>query len=367
MVELINSLLHRKFLNTDNIKNNTDYRVLINTYVLKCWGIICFVLISAYIIEVLKGLRTFVYVIAFSLFLLVPFIVCYLIRLYIGKDNLDIRYYIAIGYVIFYSFNMFTSNSIFSWCYIIPMVSVLIVYSDKKLIRDLFIAIFSLNILYICGNLFSEGLESILQISTKELITCFEIQIACILLTGWFIFHSCECLVIRDKILSQLELEIYKDTLTNSYNKKFMLEQIPKLFNEQASYSLAFIDIDDFKRFNDKYNHEFGDEVLKNTCNIISKALEEIPDTFLIRVGGDEFIVISKMKNYTKFNEILEKIREEVFFNKVKYEEELVSIHISIGIVNSIEDDCEDYLDLYRKADIKLYKAKDLGKNLINR
>ena len=162
-------------------------------------------------------------------------------------------------------------------------------------------------------------------------------------------------------------MDIYTDSLTETYNKKFMLEQVPLIFNEQQSYSLAFIDIDNFKRFNDNYSHEFGDIVLKSTSNIIKDSIKNLNDTYLIRVGGDEFVIITKIKDYSRFLDVLENIREKIYFNKLKYEEELVSIHISIGVCNSVEDSCDDYLDLYRKADFKLYEAKKDGKNILKK
>ena len=78
-----------------------------------------------------------------------------------------------------------------------------------------------------------------------------------------------------------------------------------------------------------------------------------------------DFNIISKMKDYDNFIKILEEIREEIHFSKLKYDKESVSIHVSIGAANSVDDNCDDYLDLYRKADLKLYKAKESGKNTL--
>lgn len=367
MIPKFIGLFKNKFLNIENIKNNNDYNKLINNYVFKCWSLISIVLITAYIIEIIKGLRSSFYVFIFSIFTLGPLIFCYFKHLSLGKENLDIKYYISVGYIIFYTFVTFTSTSLFAWVYIIPMTSALVVYNDKDILKRIFEVVFILNVFYILSNLFRNDFNFSLILSLKELITCYEIQLACICLSGIFLYYSAVCLATREKILSKLQMDIYIDTLTESYNKKFMLEQIPQIFNESKSYSLAFIDIDNFKRFNDSYSHEFGDIVLKNTCNIIKENIKNLNDTFLIRVGGDEFIIITKIKDYSKFLQVLEDIREKIYFNKLKYQEELVSIHISIGVANSIVDNCDDYLDLYRKADFKLYEAKKNGKNTLKK
>ncbi len=70
------------------------------------------------------------------------------------------------------------------------------------------------------------------------------------------------------------------------------------------------IDIDNFKSLNDTYGHQFGDTVLINVCNTISKIIDK--DSKLCRYGGEEFVVVSSNKSRQELEEISEKIRVEV-------------------------------------------------------
>ena len=135
----------------------------------KCWGLISVVLMISYIVEILKGLRTPLYVLVFTFFTIGPLIFCYLFSLRLGKENLDIRYYISIGYIIFYSFVIFTSTSLFAWVYIIPMASALVVYNDKVILKRIFEVVFVLNVFYILSNLFNNDFNSFITLCSFSL------------------------------------------------------------------------------------------------------------------------------------------------------------------------------------------------------
>ncbi len=160
------------------------------------------------------------------------------------------------------------------------------------------------------------------------------------------------------KKTKELEFLSYHDHLTNAYNRKYLDEFIISDFKRAIRYDedlcIVFIDIDNFKTINDKYGHNFGDEVLKNFVNTIKNSIRNDIDK-LIRYGGDEFILF--LINTNKEN--VEKITRRLE-NKLNEK----NIYISYGIIN-----IRDYKDLCLEEIIKIaeksmYQMKNQKINL---
>lgn len=343
-----------------------DYNVLVNHNMLVCWLIISVVLVISYIIEVIKGLRTIPYVIIFSLFTIIPLIITFLVNKMYGGYNEKVKYVFAVGYLIFYTFTLITTQSDLSFVYIIPMISILLVYCDKKLISGVFSYATIINIFIIIARL-NSSMPIIYTRTLDEVITFYEIQIACLVLSGIFLYKTTNLLIIRKQILDELTSDVNKDALTGLNNVRFLETNINKLFNikHKKSLHIAFIDIDDFKHFNTLYGHKFGDEVLITLGKIIKNSISKFKDTYGIRVGGDEFVIISRSINYEEFCSLLEEIRNKVETTKLEFENKIVGICISIGAASRDIDSGDTFLKIYNLADNRNNEAKKKGKNTI--
>lgn len=150
----------------------------------------------------------------------------------------------------------------------------------------------------------------------------------------------------------------YKDPLTQIYNRRKMKEITDEIFNnnlEQDIY-IAIIDLDNFKKINDKYGHPDGDKVLVKLVALIQKFIKE-PD-MLFRYGGEEFTIIFNNKNKNEVLEILKRIKKHIndalFLNEIK-------CSVSIGVAQK-KDTYENTIKL---ADEALYFVKQNGKNAI--
>ncbi|UUV17206.1 GGDEF domain-containing protein [Fusobacteria bacterium ZRK30] len=154
------------------------------------------------------------------------------------------------------------------------------------------------------------------------------------------------------------------DGLTKIYNRKYILEklgsEIEKAIRVHEKPSVVMLDVDDFKRINDKYGHQTGDEVLKKISEFIKSNLREV-DLFG-RYGGEEFIIILPETNIEKSFDIAERIREEV--ETIRYDNENIKTTISLGVVE-VADESQD--EIIRKVDKLLYKAKARGKNRVEK
>lgn len=157
---------------------------------------------------------------------------------------------------------------------------------------------------------------------------------------------------------------VYKDPLTGLDNRNSISRYIHNLFHNKAveSFSVLFLDLDDFRNINDAYGHEVGDQVLKE----ISKALKSFisKDTCISRFGGDEFIIVSNdchdSNSLVTFAETIKAIIvKTVVVGELKF-----NLNVSIGAVK-YPDHGVSGSDLIKKADLALNEAKKSGKNTI--
>lgn len=165
-------------------------------------------------------------------------------------------------------------------------------------------------------------------------------------------------------MLNQIELETktLHDTLTGAYNREYFVQNNKRLIREYtygtSRLALALLDIDHFKLVNDEYGHDIGDMVLKEFVKKIQESSRE-SDVF-IRWGGEEFILLLKIKHENDLEKILEKIRKLIEENSF---EVIGQKTCSIGA--TLYRDNEDIELTIKRADDAVYEAKDNGRNRV--
>lgn len=169
--------------------------------------------------------------------------------------------------------------------------------------------------------------------------------------------------------ITKLSSNLVIDPLTKIFNRKYLMDNIDFLMQDSRAKNkplcLACIDIDNFKRFNDTYGHEFGDLVLKKTAELMLKSTEALEEVYNIRIGGDEFVIVGVGIEKNRFKAVMNKLCLMVEDTKLLYNDEKVGIKISIGVSEMISDRLENYKQLYDKADTQLYAAKEAGKGCV--
>ena len=169
--------------------------------------------------------------------------------------------------------------------------------------------------------------------------------------------------------ITKLSSNLVIDPLTHIFNRKYLIDNIEYMMKNASSQRLplclACIDIDNFKRFNDTYGHEFGDKVLIKVAELMSKSTEVIKEAYTIRIGGDEFVIIGIGIDKGRFKAIMNKLCLMVDDTKLLCNNEKVGIRISIGVSEMIADRIDTYKELYDKADSQLYTAKRDGKGCV--
>lgn len=167
--------------------------------------------------------------------------------------------------------------------------------------------------------------------------------------------------------LKMVNEELYKesirDGLTGIFNKKnitmCLQREIETAANNGEILTIAIIDIDYFKKVNDKYGHLVGDNILQKIVELIKLELGD--RGILGRFGGEEFLIIMPNTNLKAGCEICEAIRLKI--SEYSFEEVKENITISIGVSHMKSQ--ENIKDLIKRADDKLYKAKLNGRNNI--
>lgn len=170
----------------------------------------------------------------------------------------------------------------------------------------------------------------------------------------------------------------HTDELTALYNRRGFKEGADKFIAEVKGYlknplrrkdflvksfSLAVFDIDNFKKINDTYGHQAGDEILKLVSKIIKGKVREID--IAARWGGEEFVLGLVGSRESQAYKIADDIRKRVEETAAEWAEKKIKFTVSGGIASFAKSKAKDFYDLFEKTDKALYKAKHTGKNKI--
>ncbi|WP_178299524.1 GGDEF domain-containing protein [Fibrobacter sp. UWT2] len=160
----------------------------------------------------------------------------------------------------------------------------------------------------------------------------------------------------------KLDYNSNHDVLTGLYNRRFF-EGIMKRSKEEkeTSYSVAMLDVDDFKKINDTYGHETGDRVLAAVSKCIEASLPE--NAVAVRWGGEEFVLYLPQVDSAQTLDVLNDFRAKLSKQEIYHKGNRVVITATIGLCTG--ESIADYEEYIRQADEKLYWGKQHGKNQI--
>ncbi len=175
------------------------------------------------------------------------------------------------------------------------------------------------------------------------------------------------------RVISSLEMLYYirlaeesavKDYLTGLYNRRFLYETGTKLYEnarrKQLSLVVAMLDIDYFKKINDRYGHEAGDTALKTLGGIFLKTFRS--SDVLTRYGGEEFCVLLTNTDVTSAVEVMKKVCKIVEDTVIHVHNISFRMTLSVGVNGDISSSFEEMIAL---ADQKLYRSKHEGRNRV--
>lgn len=165
--------------------------------------------------------------------------------------------------------------------------------------------------------------------------------------------------------LSRLKRQAFSDTLTGLGNRRWLAEvvssEIARSRREQKPLSVIVLDIDHFKRINDAFGHDTGDEVLVAIAETAKRVLR--PYDLVARLGGEEFCAFLPGTNLKEAMQIAERLREAIAALQI---ETLRGRHVTASFgVHEGNIAREHFKDMLRIADDYLYQAKGGGRNQV--
>ncbi|MDA3902426.1 MAG: sensor domain-containing diguanylate cyclase [Desulfuromusa sp.] len=166
------------------------------------------------------------------------------------------------------------------------------------------------------------------------------------------------------RLMNTLRESALRDPMTGLFNRRFLQDQGSHLvagsLRRKKNIALLMCDLDFFKQVNDKYGHDVGDVVLKESSAIIAKSVRE--SDVVIRFGGEEFLVILTDVEVGDAFAVAEKIRTNIEEKTFVIGTEKFSKTISIGI-SEFPEDSDGFWQAIKFADVALYQAKEMGRN----
>ncbi len=161
------------------------------------------------------------------------------------------------------------------------------------------------------------------------------------------------------KLILRLEREAETDFLTGFFNKRslrnILVTELERTVRYGIPLSVIFLDIDDFKTYNDTFGHIAGDIVLQKTAEIIKKSLRTVD--IVSRYGGEEFVIILPGTKREGAVTVAERIRKSIEIYSFTHRR----VTVSLGVVSAERNDSVD--SLLARADQACYQAKRQGKN----
>jgi diguanylate cyclase (GGDEF)-like protein/putative nucleotidyltransferase with HDIG domain len=192
------------------------------------------------------------------------------------------------------------------------------------------------------------------SIANREL-TCYKAKLTREILTSHLTNAS---------LYHQARLTSQTDALTGIGSRRLLEDELEAECARSKRYkrpfSVAILDLDNFKTINDIFGHATGDEALKRLAECM-KDQKRIPD-ILTRYGGDEFVILMPETQANDALKFMERIRAKV--QQIKVHED-ISLTISCGIAQSMPDFSDSSSNIIRRADLALYEAKSAGRNCV--
>ena len=170
---------------------------------------------------------------------------------------------------------------------------------------------------------------------------------------------------LREKVQQSIELALF-DPLTGLNNRRFLENHLATMIENarmrRAPMTLMILDIDHFKKVNDTYGHDCGDEVLKGFADRLRGIIRG--GDLLCRLGGEEFVMVMPGVNVQAASRIAERARQAIENEPFAMPTgQSIAITASIGLAERRED--TNPHELYRRADQALYRSKSEGRNRV--
>jgi diguanylate cyclase len=165
--------------------------------------------------------------------------------------------------------------------------------------------------------------------------------------------------------LEQVSEQVSQDQLTGALNRRgldeAMQREISRAERRKVPLSVAVLDLDNFKRLNDTYGHQAGDDALVHLTKVVKKTLR--PTDIVARYGGEEFIILYSDTALAQATEITRRLQRELTKRYFLHNNERLLITFSAGVAQFKSGETQELV--FARADKAMYQAKLQGKNRV--
>jgi len=168
------------------------------------------------------------------------------------------------------------------------------------------------------------------------------------------------------KLTEAHKKDVLTDALTGVANRRAyefeLTRRIADWNRKQTPLSLVLVDIDYFKKFNDRYGHQAGDAVLKAVADVLQQTVRETD--LVARYGGEEFALVLSGTTVDETKEVAERVRSLVESARFPFNGLVLRLTVSVGFAQVREG--EDGTAFVQRADAALYSSKEAGRNCVH-
>lgn len=163
-------------------------------------------------------------------------------------------------------------------------------------------------------------------------------------------------------LISRLDILAHQDGLTGTANRRALEQHLAQAIAQQRPFSLIMLDVDYFKRYNDHYGHQAGDECLVAVAAVLKEAVRT-PEDVVGRYGGEEFVVMLLDATAAQAEAVAERIQQQLQQRGLAHAKSEVAAQVTVsqGIASAAPGRTAD--QLIAQADQALYRAKQQGRN----
>ena len=197
--------------------------------------------------------------------------------------------------------------------------------------------------------------EDELQEPQQKLLLDSALVILCVM-TGY--------IIVTISVIKAMVKLMYKDTMTRVGNKAAYVECVDALYkriktNEKFCFTVVVVDINDLKKVNDTYGHEYGDILIQNAATVLKTVWER---KSIYRIGGDEFAIVCTDVKKEMMEKQLQILEEEIDnFNRNK-NDDVPFLQMAAGMSQYNYETDKEYMDVFRRADEAMYENKIVKK-----
>lgn len=257
------------------------------------------------------------------------------------------------SFIIYISLMRHASASAFVWVYLIPILSYLMLGMRRGMLLALPFMLLALLLYYLRNPLPQHPQE---WIDAGNAVLCGALILVFV--------HLYETR--RASAFAELIHQTQTDTLTGADSRSHFRQELLRALNEadrsQAPLTVALMDIDHFKRVNDRYGHDAGDHALRHICELLYQRLRSTDN--LGRLGGEEFGLLLRNTEAADGQQLLDALRRLIAEHPLYYKGQSIELSVTIGMAEWPHDGRTPD-ELYRCADQRLYRGKEDGRNRV--